>query len=80
MKALIRRPGETITENDGVQGIDWETGQPLTNVDWFGGSYELIEDYIPPHYNEEGEEVPISNKEKEITELRARLAALEKDL
>ena len=80
MKALIRHPGETITENDGVEGIDWETGYPLTNAQWFGGPYALIEDYIPPQYDENGEELTISDKEKEITELRARLAALEKDL
>ena len=77
MKALIRYPGETITENDGVEGIDWETGQPLTNPQWHGGVYTLIKDYIPPHYDEEGGELPISDKEKEIAELKARLAALE---
>lgn len=80
MKALIRHPGETITENDRVEGIDWETGSPLTNAQWFGGPYMLIEDYIPPQYDKDGEELPISDKEKEIAELKARLAALEKDL
>ena len=80
MKALIRHPGETITENDGIEGIEWETGSPLTNSQWCGGPYELIEDYNPPNYNEEGEEIPITDREKEIAELKARLATLEKDL
>ena len=80
MKALIRHPGETITENDRVEGIDWETGLPLTSPHWFGGPYTLIEDYVPPQYDEEGVEVQISDKEKEIAELKARLATLEKEV
>lgn len=48
MKALIRRSGETITETDGIDGINWSTGAPLTNPDWYGGPYQLIEDYQPP--------------------------------
>lgn len=47
MKALIRRPGETVFENDGIEGIDWDTGAPLTNPDWCGGSYQLLEDVEP---------------------------------
>jgi hypothetical protein len=30
------------------QSIDWITGTPLTNPDWAGGPYTLIENYIPP--------------------------------
>ena len=45
MKALIRNPGETITEQDGIDGIDWETGLPLTDPEWYGGAYQLIENF-----------------------------------
>lgn len=45
MKALIREPGETVTEDMGIIGIDWTTGAPLTNETWCGGPYTLIEDY-----------------------------------
>ena len=47
MKALIRNSGETVTENMGISGIDWNTGAPLTNAKWFGGPYTLIENYVP---------------------------------
>lgn len=47
MKALIRNPGETVTEDDGIVGIDWSTGAPLTNHAWAGGPYTLVNDYIP---------------------------------
>lgn len=47
MKALIRNPGETITEDMGIPGIDWETGMPLTSPDWAGGPYTLVLDYEP---------------------------------
>ena len=46
MKALIRNKGETVTENDGIEGIDWDTGAPLTNPSWAGGPYRLIQDYV----------------------------------
>ena len=48
MKALIRNPGETVTERDGIEGIDWQTGAPLTNPAWAGGPYQLVQNYIPP--------------------------------
>ena len=80
MKALIRGKGETITQDIKVAGINWDTGAPLTNTTWCGGPYALIEDYTPPQYDEEGEKVQISDKEKEIVELKARLAALEKEV
>ena len=53
MKALIRQKGETVTENMGFSFIDWNTGAPLTNPDWYGGPYSLILDYIPPAENED---------------------------
>ena len=46
MKALIRKEGETIRETDGILGIDWNTGYPLTSPHWFGGPYQLVENYI----------------------------------
>ena len=48
MKALIRHKGETVTEDMGVAGIDWQTGAPLTNAAWCDGPYTLIENYITP--------------------------------
>ena len=48
MKALIRNPGETVTESDGITGIDWQTGAPLTNPAWAGGPYTLVQNYVPP--------------------------------
>ena len=48
MKALIRKDGETVTENDGIEGIDWQTGAPLTNPAWAGGPYTLVQNYVPP--------------------------------
>ena len=50
MKALIRDKGETILESDGIMGIDWNTGAPLTDPDWTNGPYSLIVDY---HESEE---------------------------
>ena len=46
MKALIRNPGETITEDMDIPGIDWDTGMPLTNPVWAGGPYQLVENYV----------------------------------
>ena len=80
MKALIRNKGETVFESDGIIGIDWVTGAPLTNVDWCGGVYTLVEDYVAPSYNKNGDIVTESVKYAEIAILKARLAALEKDL
>lgn len=47
MKALIRNPGETVTEADSIPCIDWNTGAPLTNPGWSGGPYILVNDYVP---------------------------------
>jgi len=52
MKALIRNEGETVTENDGIEGIDWKTGSPLTNEAWYGGPYTLVQNYVPPKKEE----------------------------
>lgn len=46
MKALIRNEGETVTEADGIPGIDWKTGMPLTNPVWAGGPYQLVDNYV----------------------------------
>ena len=46
MKALIRNKYETITENMGIPGINWNTGAPLTNREWSGGPYTLVNDYV----------------------------------
>ena len=46
MKALIRREGETVTEDMGHSFIDWKTGAPLTNTNWFGGPYKLVDNYV----------------------------------
>ena len=48
MKALIRNKNETITENDKIAGIDWNTGAPLTNEAWCDGPYRLVDNYVAP--------------------------------
>lgn len=48
MKALIRKSNETILESDGIVGIDWNTGAPLTNPSWAGGPYRLVQDFVEP--------------------------------
>ena len=72
MKALIRGPNETITEEMHVS-IDWETGMPLTSQDWFGGAYTLIQDYHPAPLPSED----MTNVDMEIAKLKAKLATLE---
>ena len=42
MKALIRHEGETILETDGIEGIEWKTGAPLTNKTWAAGLIHLL--------------------------------------
>ena len=46
MKALIRNPGETVLESYNIPCIDWNTGAPLTNREWSGGPYILVNDYV----------------------------------
>lgn len=53
MKALIRNDRETILETDGIEGIDWRTGAPLTNPSWCGGPYRLIEDVVFVNHTED---------------------------
>lgn len=48
MKALVRNPGETITEEMNIPGIEWNNGYPLTEPGWAGGSYTLVQNYAPP--------------------------------
>lgn len=48
MKALIRNKGETVTEDMNIPCIDWNTGSPLTDPKWYGGSYTLVQNYVPP--------------------------------
>lgn len=52
MRALIRNEGETVTEKDDIEGIDWNTGAPLTGEAWYGGPYTLIENYVPEVEND----------------------------
>ena len=47
MKALIRNKGETVLEIDNIPGINWDNGYPLTASGWAGGSYILVNDYVP---------------------------------
>ena len=65
MKALIRNPGETVTENDGIVGIDWDTGAPLTNPSWASGPYILVDEYTEP---EDAESVDGKAVEGTVTE------------
>ena len=51
MRALIRNEGETVTEKDGIVGIDWNNGAPLTGAHWFGGAYTLVQNYVSPTEN-----------------------------
>ena len=68
MKALIRRPGETITENMNVKGIDWTTGAPLTNESWCDGPYTLVQNYVPPTETEPEtyEEIVVESEQVEV--------------
>ena len=63
MKALIRNEGETVTENDGIVGIDWNTGVPLTNPAWAGGPYVLVQNYVAPKSDSEPETYEIVEPE-----------------
>ncbi len=68
MKALIRNEGETVTETDGIVGIDWTTGTPLTNKAWCGGPYTLVQNYIPSKNDEPAqyEEVLVEPAQVEV--------------
>ena len=58
MKALIRNPGETVLESYNLAFIDWNTGAPLTNPEWSGGPYVLVNDYVPETPDEDFAEAP----------------------
>lgn len=77
MKALIRNDGEIITEDMNIQGIDWNTGMPLTSPYWAGGAYTLIENFIPPT---ETETEKTETEKVEDIEKQKRIEALEKEL
>ena len=47
MKALIRRKSDPILDTMNIPSINWKTGAPLTNPDWYGGPYTLMNDYVP---------------------------------
>ena len=68
MKALIRNQGETVTENDTIEGIDWNTGAPLTNAAWTGGPYTLVQNYVPPQEDtpESYEEIVVEPAQVEV--------------
>ena len=60
-----------MTEADGIPGIDWNTGMPLTCPEWAGGPYILVQNYVtqvndePAQYEEviEPEQVEIEDKD-----------------
>ena len=65
MKALMRGEDETVTEDMNIEGIDWNTGAPLTNEAWCGGPYQLVQNYVPPVNEEivvEPEQVEVENE------------------
>lgn len=68
MKALIRQPGETVTEDMSVPGIDWNTGMPLTNPVWTGGPYKLVDNYDPQTGEENIVQTEQPKTEEEIVE------------
>lgn len=76
MKALIRNECETITEDMNIQGIDWNTGMPLTSPYWAGGAYTLIENYIPPTETETSVDTEYIEKQKRIETLEKELNEL----
>ena len=66
MKALIRNKGETVTEDMNIPCIDWKTGYPLTDLEWYGGPYLLIHNYDP---DDEPSPVMVPQSEpEEVTE------------
>lgn len=71
MKALMKDGEETVTEDMGIIGIDWNTGMPLTHPDRCGGAYRLTQNYVPPKDDEpaqygevvEPEQVEVEDKD-----------------
>lgn len=64
MKALIRNEGETVTQDMGFTFIDWNTGTPLTNSEWYGGPYILMNDYVPEDSADDFDPTPARRKAK----------------
>lgn len=64
MKAVIRNPGETVTEGMHIPGIDWKTGMPLTNPVWAGGPYTLVDNYVPDDPADDFDPTPARRKAK----------------
>ena len=64
MKALIRKPGETVTEDMGIPGIDWNTGMPLTCQHWAGGPYTLVNNYVQEDPADDFDPTPARRKAK----------------
>ena len=68
MKALMKDGEETVTEDMGITGINWNTGMPLTHPDRCGGAYRLVQNYVPPKEDEPAqyEEVIVEPEQVEI--------------
>ena len=83
MKALIR-DDEILTDQMRTDYINWVDGTPLTNPDWAGGPYTLVKDYVPLIEESKQEQTdiltPYGKRIAEIADLKARLAALEKEV
>lgn len=68
MKALLRNPGETITEEMNILGIKWDNGHPLTEPGWAGGPYILVQNYVPPTNEEDVVQAEHPEVEEKIAE------------
>ena len=69
MKALLRNKGETVKETDGIEGIDWKTGAPLTGENWCGGAYTLVDNYVEPEIEPMNEPMNETNETTETNEM-----------
>lgn len=75
MKALVRKKDETVTEDMGIPGIDWDTGYPLTASGWSGGPYVLVNDYVPTadeDFDEEPETVTAPAEDEETVTINGK--------
>lgn len=64
MKALIRHNSDPILETMNIPSINWDTGAPLTNSDWYGGPYILVDDYVPEDPADDFDPTPAGRKAK----------------
>lgn len=64
----MRNPGETVTEDAGIPGIEWKTGHPLTSPGWVGGPYKLVDNYVPPPDEEDIVQVEQPKTKEEIVD------------